>query len=202
MFCSCRISTDKRVAKSLCHSRASCSPCRTKVLKWEAFPLELLDQSSQYFYNFSTSRDGLLQTSFKSTSLKPRKLYLDVTVQVVLLYHNRCRLLKRTQLLNFLEFISLPFPLSHMSSTSLLLPINECIYLHSWKIRGSFNGIFNAIVLSVVTYALPSSAGQFSKAERVALIICSAKLSGEGFVANHLPLMTSYPPESKNYFAK
>ena len=26
MFCSCRISTDKRVARSLCHSRATCSP--------------------------------------------------------------------------------------------------------------------------------------------------------------------------------
>jgi len=25
MFCSCRISTDKRVARSLCHSRATCS---------------------------------------------------------------------------------------------------------------------------------------------------------------------------------
>ena len=25
MFCSCRISTDKRVARSLCHSRASCA---------------------------------------------------------------------------------------------------------------------------------------------------------------------------------
>jgi len=28
MFCSCRISTDKRVARSLCNSRASCSRCR------------------------------------------------------------------------------------------------------------------------------------------------------------------------------
>jgi len=31
MFCSCRISTDKRVARSLCHSRASCSYCANNV---------------------------------------------------------------------------------------------------------------------------------------------------------------------------
>ena len=32
MFCSCRISTDKRVARSLCHSRATCASCRRKFV--------------------------------------------------------------------------------------------------------------------------------------------------------------------------
>ena len=42
----------------------------------------------------------------------------------------------------------------------------------------------------------------YQKQTKVALIICSAKLSGEGFVADHLPLMTSYLLQTKNYFAE
>jgi len=39
--------------------------------------------------------------------------------------------------------------------------------------------------------------GQLSKADKGRLENFSAKLSGEGFVANHSPLMTSYWPEIK-----
>ena len=40
IFCSCRISTDKRVARSLCHSRATCSDVAQCIVKQEAVLLQ------------------------------------------------------------------------------------------------------------------------------------------------------------------
>jgi len=64
--------------------------------------------------------------------------------------------------------------------------------------------VYNTIILSVVTYALPSLAGQLSKADKGRLDRPNLfpKLSGEGFVAKHSPLMTSYRLEIKNYFTE
>ena len=49
-----------------------------------------------------------------------------------------------------------------------------------------------------VVYHNPCRLLQQTKQTKVALIIFSAKLPGEGFIASHLPLMTSYLPETKN----
>jgi len=75
-----------------------------------------MEEEFQHVQRWSV--DKKLQINVSKT--KEFKLYLDVNVSVVLLYHNPCDLLNRSQLLNFLEFISLqPFSLSHMSSTFL-----------------------------------------------------------------------------------
>jgi len=92
--------------------------------------------------------------------------------------------------------------LCHTLSTSNCQSTNVSTYTaeKSGLLRAALDVIFNAIVISVVTYALPPFAEQLSKADKGRLDKLCCKALRRGFVAKHSPLTTSYRPEIKNYF--
>jgi len=99
---------------------------------------------------------------------------------------NRYRLLNSSHLLNFWEFIFLkPFLLLHMSSIfcQLLIRLYLLAVLKSYGLsRDALHVIFIiAIVLSVVTYTLPSFARQLSKGDKAHLDRLFRKAFRRGF---------------------
>ena len=74
-------------------------------------------------------------------------------------------------------------------------------YLHSKK-SGTLDVIFNAIVLSVVTYALPSFAGQLSKADKGRLDNLFRKALRRGVCSKTFTTDDLISAGDKNYFTE
>ena len=84
-----------------------------------------------------------------------------------------------------------------MLNTSCLLVAGQQMYLlaqlkSQGLLRKALHIIFTAIVLSVVTYALPSFAGQLSKADKSRIDSLLRRPLGEDFVAVLLASLSYY----------
>lgn len=135
--------------------------------------------------NFSMCSDGPKLTSFKSIFRKPKNLYLDVRLLVTSPYHNPCRLLNKLQLQNFLVFLFRPFSVAAHVEHILSVGNQRMFLLAQLKNQGlsrnALHIIFNAIVSSVITYALPSFAGQLSKGDKARIDSLFRKAFRRGF---------------------
>ena len=124
---------------------------------------------------------------FKLICPKPKNLYLDVHLHVITsLYHSLCRLLSNWQSQNFLG-VYISVTVSAAAHVEHILSVaNQRMYLlGQLKSQGlscnALHIVFTAIVLSVVTYALPSFAGQLSKGDKARIDSLFRKAFRRGF---------------------
>jgi len=185
------IMSDFRTVRNSNHTRVSINQSINQSVYWRKVSIVI---------QLITTHAGADQCAFLSMFLL-FEFFFQRTV--VLLYHNPCRLIEQVTVTKLLGiYISATFStVTHVEH--ILNVANQRMYLVTQlKNQGLSHAALDIYsqLLRMLFYHLRDS---YQKQTKVALIICSAKLTGEGFVANHLPLkLTSYPPETKNYFTK